>query len=118
MIRPHFSWQHFPITKGALFNLLTDLQECNIQLNDILAQQIAFILGVAESWEIPDSVVLASHIAHLLILPKIRCTGKVLQRAIETAQRRENIAPDLRSSLTKLHELSLKSPRQIMHGAL
>jgi len=115
---PKSTWNKFPIARDQILEILPLLQKCNVQVDDVLAKQVSFLLAGAESWEVPDSPLLSSHIIHSILLPRIRCLGNQAINPLKQMQKIKNMSPELQKTLSQLITLALVNRNEIINGLM
>jgi hypothetical protein len=115
---PKSTWNLFPLTRDQILEFLPLLKRCNVDVDDILAKQVSFLLAGAKAWDVPDSPLLASHILHTLLLPRIRCLGNEAIAPIKEMQQIENLAPELQKSLSQIMTLALVNRTELINGLM
>ena len=104
------------MARNQIMELLPLLRQCNVPVDDVLAKQVSFLLAGAQAWNMSDSPLLASHIIHTLLIPRIRCKGKDLIEPIKTMQQIEHLSPELQKTLSQLMSKALSNRNGTVYG--
>lgn len=115
---PKRTWKLFPQCREQILFILKELHSCGVQVDDILAKQVSFLLASAEAWELQDNALLTSHIAHTILLPRIHCLGNEALPALKRIQELEGLAPQLIRTLSKLQAIAQQHRHQTIHGLM
>ena len=117
-LHPKRTWKLFPKCREQILFMLKELQSCGVQVDDILAKQVSFLLASAEAWAVQDNALLTSHIAHTLLLPRIHCLGNEALPSLKRIQALAGLAPQLIRTLSKLQSVALQNRHQTIHGLM